>query len=221
MRFSVIVGTFGEEWWHELAQTRACASVQAQRGFDASEVEVIALHSRSLQEARNGAAWRAQGDYLIFLDADDRLEPGYLAAMSEAIDERMEAPGPISATWALYYPAVQYDAQAPRILTPKRPGAHVRDAILDGNWMVVGTAIHRNLFWRAGSFGPERAWEDWALWMRAIMVGAHTCAVPSAIYQATTNANGRNRNIDRPKELFEEIIRANESWRRAQELQQG
>ena len=160
-------------------------------------------------------------EFICFLDADDRLEPGYLAAMSEAIDERMEAPGPISATWALYYPAVQYDAQAPRILTPKRPGAHVRDAILDGNWMVIGTAIHRNLFWRAGSFGPERAWEDWALWMRAIMVGAHTCAVPSAIYQATTNANGRNRNIDRPKELFEEIIRANESWRRAQELQQG
>ncbi len=42
--------------------------------------------------ARNGALKQAQGDFIIFLDADDRLEEHFLASFAQALENSHDKP---------------------------------------------------------------------------------------------------------------------------------
>lgn len=48
---------------------------------------VDSSRTRGETPARNAGAAAARGDALLFVDADDQVAPGYLAAMAEALDE--------------------------------------------------------------------------------------------------------------------------------------
>src|SRR5690606_41491173 len=78
MSISVVIGTYGDlDEWMPLVR-RAAASVRGQAPRD-----LVWMHAQSLAEARNKGAMAATGEWLLFLDADDTLAPGYLAHMRE------------------------------------------------------------------------------------------------------------------------------------------
>lgn len=62
MECSIIVATFGDAKWARLAKERAIPSTQGQ-----GALEVIALHLEggTIAEARNEAARKASGDWLL------------------------------------------------------------------------------------------------------------------------------------------------------------
>lgn len=207
MNVSVIVATFGDQSWVDLADERALPSVDAQT-FPAHEV--IALHGPSLHATRNQAALDATGDWLCFLDADDELEPGYLEAMAMQEPEpreRLATPDEVDAGYelgiafdpaaALLIPAVRYldrlgrpkgDAAIPNIV-PLR-------SMIEINRAVIGTLVPRDLFLDVGGFGDEPIYEDWSLWLRCVREGAELVHVPGAVYRAWTRPRGRNRGTD-------------------------
>lgn len=173
MNVTVCVCTYGDREW-------AVKADEALRSADdQGATHTYAYHSDrgSLADARNQAAKVATTDWLCFLDADDRLAPGYIAAMA-AVQEP---------DWlALLVPSVQYgDRDHPRIPAWDR-------SMLDVNCAVIGTLISRNLFLRVGGFREWATLEDWELWLRCIRLGAKMHAVPAAVYQATVNPYGRN-----------------------------
>ena len=47
----------------------------------AQDCEVIVTHERTLAEARNRGVELASGEWLVHLDADDRLDEGYAQAI--------------------------------------------------------------------------------------------------------------------------------------------
>lgn len=174
MDVSVIVATFGGPEWQALAE-RAAASAEDQTD------EVLCVHGETLASARNDGARMAGGEWLCFLDADDELEPGYFDAMS-------------AATADLRGPAVRYVAEGRSPQTPKLwPVQDLRN----GNYLVIGTLIRRDLFLDIGGFLDWPLYEDWCAWQRAWKTGATIEQVPAAVYRAHVNFRSRNRAPDR------------------------
>lgn len=167
----MIVATYGDQSYIDLARERALPSVAAQD----VPVDLLTMHGTDLRSARNRGGFIAHTEWLIFLDADDELAPGYIRAMLEAEGD-------------MRYPAVQYvrpDAvEEPRLL-PEKP-------IERGNWMVIGTMIRTEAFGDVGGFADYPFYEDWDLWWRMIEQGAKTEPVPEAVYRVHLNGNGRN-----------------------------
>jgi glycosyltransferase involved in cell wall biosynthesis len=201
MTISVLICTYGDPAWK---QAGARAALDVPPGFH----EVIHLHEpdATLAEVRNLAAVAATGDWLCFVDADDRLDSAYLEEMEEVIATGFDTPE--DAGWdgapPLLVPAVSF-VSGNRCTEPTIP-AWSR-LIYDVNCAVIGTLVHRRLFARVGGFHEWEAYEDWELWLRCIAAGAKLVPVPSAVYCARAeDGTGRNTYADHRREY--ELIRA-------------
>lgn len=197
LTISVLIATYGDESWADLARTRALSSVGKQT---MQPEEVLVLHDAngSLASVRNELALRATGDLLIFVDADDELRPGYVQAMSNARDGD------------ILQPAVQF-------ITPGQP--HKPPKLFDpislsrGNYLVISCAMSRGLFWEAGGFDPQwEAFEDWSLFRRMVYLGARIVGVPRAVYVAHWNHAGRNNTVRDAQGLMARIGADYDAW---------
>lgn len=178
MDVTVIVGTFGDEHWAALARERALASV-ADHG-----VEVIHHHGKvrntygtSLAACRNEGAERATSEWLLFLDADDELRPGFFDAMDSAEGD-------------LRTPAVEYVRPG---RGPARPMFWPEKDIRDSNYLIVSTLIRREMFWQQSGFQPFDLYEDWALFSACIKQGATVERVPDAICRVYIDPHSKHR----------------------------
>ncbi len=194
--FTICIGTFGSSDWVYLANERAVPSAKAQG------CEVVHRHASTLAQARNEALSLVKTERVVFLDADDELAPGYLAAL---------APGSAD----LQAPAVSY-VKAGRTRSPRMPQvaghdhACSADCLEHGNWLVVGTAAPTQLLRDVGGWGDEPIYEDWALWLRCWLAGATVEAVPEAVYLAHWRRDSRNRAPNRAfrERVHWEIVKA-------------
>lgn len=197
MTFSIVIATHGEDKWALLAEERALPSANAQG------CEVLMGHDPDGTRAsvRNAVSKRANGDWIITLDADDELDEGYVTAMQEA-------------------------AQPGCLLTPRvsevRKGRggmarfHREVPLEQGNWMVVGTAVPRDLFFEVGGWreffgsGILNQWDDWDLWIRCTKAGAKIVKVPDAVYIAHVGKSPHyGRSWQQAQAWLQEIREAN------------
>lgn len=205
MNVSILISTYGHTLWKHLAIKRAIPSADRQ-----GSMEVLYRHDPggTLASVRNGLAEKARGDWLVFLDADDELEPGYLSAMQACVSEKIVGPAQ-KAIWSgdrsgemdqireLLAPAVRYVMPASTPLGAdfvSEPEIPNRDKpIEEMNHCVIGTAIPRWLFQKVGGFDPSLpAYEDWALVLACLRAGARIEYVPAAVYRAYVTEGGRN-----------------------------
>lgn len=182
MKVSIVIATYGECWWKELALERALPSAQAQ---NAHEVRTYHDPGGSIAGVRNTAASEATGDWLCFLDADDELSPGYIEAMGQ-VWERMHKDG----ASLLLTPAVSYVHKG----KPRPPMFHPVGDFRSDNYVVVGTLVERALFNQVGGFGDyPHGFEDWSLWAKCWKAGARVVRVKRAIYRAHVNPSSKHR----------------------------
>lgn len=199
MDVTVVVGTFGDRKWEDLAHQRAIPSAEA------LDVPVVHVHGDTLHEARNSGLARVQTDWVCHLDADDELAPGYFDAMALGTAD-LRAPS------VLYLRPIVDDDPEP--IMPKVAG-HDHDCTADclpyGNWLVIGTLARTELLWSVGGWRDYDWSEDWDLWVRAWQAGATVEAVPAAVYIAHVRYNSRNRGRTRRAKLLahQRIARAN------------
>lgn len=183
---TVCVATFGSWDWAERARP-AILSAEPQ-------ADVVAVHRAdgTLAAARNEAAGRAAGDWLIFLDADDRLAAGYVDAMATAV-ATVEWPEVVlwqPATRGLH-PDGRLDDEA-NIIPPGHHSPLFPAPLLERNHLVIGTMVDRYLFHRVGGFADLPCLEDWDLWLRCWIAGATWRPVPAAEYLVGVNPGSRN-----------------------------
>lgn len=184
---SIVITTYGGDHWREIALQRAIPSAQAQNAY---EVIVHHDHGKEIGPARNRAAEKATGEWLLFLDADDELHHSYCQAMTSAIcsDQRPEP--------ALLQPAVCYYRKGrpgPVYLIPEKD-------LRTDNFLVVGTMLRRKLFTQVGGFSNyPHGFEDWSLWAKCWKAGARVYQVPKAIYHAHINPQSVHRTMWRDR----------------------
>lgn len=185
---TIILTTWGSDEWLKRG-VEAAARIQGANHLHVSE-------PRSAGDARNRAVdYFDPPEWLLFLDADDNLAPGYLQAMQAACEHKRQ----------LLTPALKLGDNEAACLTD-------RDIIHGLNPCPIGTLIHRNMFEEAGRFWDEPAWEDFAMFQRAVLVGAEIRFVPEAVYIASHNPKGRNSTVRNPKRLLERIRIDNRLW---------
>lgn len=165
MDLTIIVGTFGEQTYADMALTRAIPSAQPQattvhyhHGGDGS-------YGQRLADCRNIPAREATTEWLAFLDADDELLPGFVDAMGQADGD-------------LRTPAVSYVRPS---RGPAAPMFWPERDIRDSNWLIITTLVRRDLFLELGGFRDVIMYEDWDLWQRCLKAGATVERVPDAV----------------------------------------
>lgn len=187
MTVSILIATYGEEAWSELAWSRAYPSTLEQ---GAHEVLVGHEPEGTIASARNHLAEKATGEFLLFCDADDELAPGYIEAMTEAIEARSKHERELGPT--LFTPRVQYVNHGRR----EKPKFWPEKDLRHSNWLVIGTLVPRGLFLELCGFDDaEHAYEDWSLFARCWKAGAQIVKVPDAIYVAHVIGGSRNRRM--------------------------
>jgi len=181
MTISILITTYGDPAWQDLAWSRAYPSTLNQ---GADEVIVRHYDDLAIGPARNATALFATSDFLIHLDADDELAPGYLAAMERAA-KTVDDP-----SRSLFFPSVRYmrkNRAQPDLLRPIGDLRH-------DNFMVIGTMIHTQLFMSVGGFSNyDHGYEDWSLWAKAWKKGARPVPVADAVYIAHINPQSAHR----------------------------
>lgn len=174
---SIVIPTYGDPSWRSIAM-RAVMSA-ANQSYPADRFEVVRSHEETLQNARNFGAERADGEWLIFLDADDELDPLY-------VEKMMQATGDIRRPATLgVVDGVEDDEP---VMIPRKD-------IYTTNFVVIGAMCRREDFFNVGGFGDYEALEDWDLWLRMVEAGAEIVDVPEAIYRVHVTPGSRNMNV--------------------------
>lgn len=163
------------------------------RYLDASTV-------RGSSYARNVGAQAARGAYLVFVDADDIVAPGFLAAISAALDQhefvapRIEALS-LNRCWRSRL------GQHPQYNYLMRYYNHPYLYYASG----CGLSIRREVFLRLGGFDEEMIrLQDSEFCFRAQQAGVELTFVPDAL------VHGRNRSS------LKEIMRQSYNWGKAE-----
>jgi glycosyltransferase involved in cell wall biosynthesis len=179
---SIVVATFGDESYRELAERVAIPSAEA------TGCPVIPVHGDSIHGARNTGLAQVETPWVIYLDSDDQLEPGYVDAM-------------LAGTGDVRPPRVRYvtpGQQPPAPVMPKvvngprhrRHPACTQACLPDGNWIIIGALARTQLLRDIGGW-RDLGWEDWDCWLRCHLAGATITPCPDAIYRANRRPNSR------------------------------
>ena len=202
--FGIMIATYGDPEWSELATKRALPSALLQ---NADEILIDHFPGCTIAQARNALADRAESEWLVFLDADDELDKGYVAHMRKAISQpRHEARN------LILHPRVSYVRKG----KPSPPRYPVRRGTLkDDNFIIVGAGIRRDTFRAVHGFSDyPHGFEDWSLWAKAWKRGAQIVDVPRAVYIAHVDPNSKHRTAWRDRrwqvEMHEKVRR--ELW---------
>lgn len=130
-------------------------------------VRVLRQANQGESVARNAGIAAAQGEYLLFLDADDLLEPDALERLAQAVDD---VPGGVALMGACWFdddPGQPFRAHLPKAK------AFFPDIIRRNIGLVHSWLVPRQVVLDVGGFGGEiQQYEDWDLWCRIGLTGA-------------------------------------------------
>ncbi|PDT92007.1 UDP-hexose transferase [Bradyrhizobium sp. Y36] len=159
--------------------------------------------------ARNLGARYASGDWLLFLDADDRLRPGAVAAL---LTVARGAPRAV----LVYGDYNTIDSEGRQIgrrgllKGRRKPSGDVLTRLAAGNFIVNGgIALARAEAFRAiGGFDTSlRYCEDWHCWCRLAAIGEFEFAPKLLLDYRLHTANTMNAALRTPKDFFPAIAR--------------
>ena len=157
--------------------------------------EFVTVHQESgtVASSRNAAAEQATGDWLLFLDADDELAPGFINAMKKEIS------GHAVLKKTLFTPAVQQQRKG----RPRPPFFFPECSLTTGNWLIIGTLVSKSLFDEVGGFDDHpHGLEDWQLWAKCVKAGASIVKVPKAVYIAHYNQKSKHHMLARDRKAY-------------------
>ena len=174
-------------------------------GLDWPRTEVIRQENRGLAGARNAGMRRARGEFVVPLDADDELEPGFLERLVAALDTdpaaafaccRARLFGDIEAVWV------------PRRYNPYQ--------LLLSNSIIGCVVMRKDAALALGGYDESmrNGNEDWELWVRLMEAGWDVVEVDEPLFRyrkhgismsVETEARfeqGRAEIVDRHPDLY-------------------
>lgn len=168
-----------------------------------SRIRVLTQPNAGLSAARNAGILSTAGDFLVFLDADDRLLP---AMVERLLAPMLENPGCAVAYGGFY----QIDGDGRRFgeSSLDRPSGRVFEILTgDGLIQICAAMVRRSSLARSGLFDPMlRQIEDRDLWMRLAFY-YEFAFVPEFIAEYRSTPGSMSRNWNERKKASELIVR--------------
>ncbi|MBI5532811.1 MAG: glycosyltransferase [Deltaproteobacteria bacterium] len=151
-------------------------------------VRVISGPRAGVARARNRGAAIARGAYLMFLDADDALEPDYVSECVAAL--KTAAPDT-----AYAYTKARLFGSEEGIF---ESCAFDPELLLVRNFVHASALMRREAFVAVSGVDPSfgQAWEDHDLWLRMLAAGYSGVLVPSALLRYRRHGTSRNSLSD-------------------------
>ncbi len=166
------------------------ARIRAVPGVQDGRVLLVEQANGGVARARNAGAARARGEYLVFLDADDLLEPTYVARCLEALG----AAGP---SVAYAYTRMRYFGAAEGIYRSK---PFRRWRLIIGNYVNASALVRRDVFLEAGGWDPGlTGHEDHALWVALLECGWDGVFVPEPLLRYRRHPEGSRNTLTRAR----------------------
>jgi glycosyltransferase involved in cell wall biosynthesis len=135
--------------------------------------KVIRTANRGLPAARNLGASHTTGRYLCMLDADDRLEPSYVARSVETLEADPDLA--FVSHWVRTFGAADVEW---------RPERCDLDALLEHNTVNGAAMVRRTAFDAVGGFDESmrKGLEDWDFWLRLVEAGQRGTILRDVLY---------------------------------------
>ena len=138
-------------------------------------IRVLRQPNRGPAAARNLAVREARGDFLAFLDADDRWLPGHLSVLMSYLRKHPDTKVAYG-EWLVWH--ARDDGSYPPFETPPLAADPAVDAsgsgwvypalLLDSIIHIIATVIHRSVYDAVDGFDETlRTGSDWDFWLRA------------------------------------------------------
>jgi glycosyltransferase involved in cell wall biosynthesis len=186
------------------------ATLERLAALEASGTRVVRRENGGLGAARTTGLAATDAPLVYPLDADDRLEPGALAAMADALD----ADRSLGFVWGDY---LLFGDQSGRYRSPDR---WLPWTLTYVNPYPVSSMFRREVL--KGASGWEgRVYEDWDLWLRLVGQGTKGARVDRIVYRRRLHGEGRLlvQARSRHQQLYDELRRRNaDVFRRRAEL---
>lgn len=167
---SIIIPCFGE-YWRFLSE--ALESIKNQTS---SDYEVIIDGTPSVSQARNNGVKRAKGEYILLLDADDKIAPNYISTILERkADILMVGYQEFGESFAMGNLCTEY--------TPERAK--------NEDLFIIGACFKKELF--VGFNEMKR--EDRDFWHRMLLNGAKVDKIDEIMYFYGKHGKSRSSNL--------------------------
>ena len=133
---------------------------------------VVDQENAGLSAARNRGFAAARGRYVLPLDADNRLRPGFAEEAIRRLDAEPEV-------GVVYGDRVEFGVRSGTVLVPDFD----LDLLLAGNYVDACAVVRKETWAACGGYDLESwAWEDWELWMSVAERGWRFLHLPGVAF---------------------------------------
>jgi glycosyltransferase involved in cell wall biosynthesis len=167
--------------------------------YDRPKTRVITTENQGLAAARNNGIVQAQGEYILTLDADDKIEASYIEKAVDILDRhpgigivycRASLFGQVETEWHL-------------------PEYSIEAMLLDN--IIFCTALYRKQDWLlVGGYDPGMiyGWEDYDFWLSLIERGREVWKIPEMLffYRITADSMVRSKERSQKVAMFKRIF---------------
>ncbi len=165
------------------------SEAQARQLFGAwrrRDARLLRLPSVGVSAARNLAIEQARGEFILPLDADDRIAPRYLERAVQLL-EREPSVGIVECEAEMFG-----DASGPW----KRPPFRMPHYLL-GNTIAPAALFRKADFERTPGYNPNmvHGWEDFDLWLSFLELGLGVVRLPETLFFYRQRPRSRSRKL--------------------------
>jgi glycosyltransferase involved in cell wall biosynthesis/GT2 family glycosyltransferase len=154
------------------------AALLAEQAARDPRIRVLHKQNGGVASARNHAIERADGDFFVCLDADNRLRPDYLATGLEVLSR---SPGAVAMVprFQVFEDGAEQPGVVVQCMPYDRPLALFRNTLGD-----AGAMFRREVFHQHGlRYDPDvDCYSDWALWLDLARLGLRVQTCPRVLY---------------------------------------
>jgi O-antigen biosynthesis protein len=155
--------------------------------IDKPKITILHTENRGVAAARNTAIEQAQGEYILPLDADDRIAPTYL-------EKGVQALAADSELGIVYCEAEFFGEKTGKFELPEFnfPG------ILLGN-MIFNSSFYRRADWQTigGYRDNYHGWEDYDFWLSLLELDRKVYRIPELLYFYRQTSTSRSNSMRR------------------------
>lgn len=162
------------------------ATVSLLKGLHQAKTKVIHTDNHGVSAARNSGITEASGDYILPLDADDKICPEYLDRAVHILDSRPDV-------------SIVY---CERVLFGEREGIE-RLPDYDQRNLLIENCIYPAAFFRksdwksVGGYSEKmvHGWEDWDFWISLSELNKTVIKIPEPLFYYRVRSSSRDHSL--------------------------
>ncbi len=157
---------------------------------------VIFQENSGLGQARNIGIKQAKGKYILPLDADNKIYPGYISKSLEILEKNEHI--------AVVYGNANFFGEKGGIL---KPGPFNLQKLMLGNYIDACAVIRKSVIEEVGLYENMKimGYEDWDLWLRMAFAGHKFYYIDEVMFDYRVLASSMMRNLNRDIEKQNKI----------------